>query len=120
MTDSENKLPTLVHFAADVWEHVCPVERLVDPLHTAGFPLLRGNDWVERQLQVYAERIDQADVVVVQRDFPRHEEAYRKVMDRARAQGKPVVYELDDLLIGLPGSHPDLRSYHQVRHAILG
>jgi len=110
---------TIVHFTADLWEHVCPVLRLVSPIQQAGWTLIKGNEWNEEGLQVYPERIAQADIVVVQRDFPRHTEAYEQVVTEARLQGKVLVYELDDLLTELPDSHPDFEHYMSPRGVIL-
>ncbi len=81
--------------------------RLVGPLHHAGIRLVDGMEggWVD------PTRIAESDVVVVQRDFPREYEAYRTVADAARSAGKPLVFEIDDLLFQLPEAHPDRRNH---------
>jgi glycosyltransferase involved in cell wall biosynthesis len=94
---------SVVAYTAYPWHHALTVLRLVEPLRLAGLTLVRGTDGGG----IYPERVSQADVVVIQRDFPRWEEAYQQIMGRARAEGKPVVYELDDLLLELPRDHPD-------------
>gem|GEM_PF-678972 len=110
---------TIVHYAADAWEHVCPRVRVVAPLERAGLRHVRGNDWKAGQLGVFPERVADADLVIIQRDFPRYAAEYESVIARARALGKPVVYELDDLLTELPSQHPDAKFYGKARAAIL-
>jgi glycosyltransferase involved in cell wall biosynthesis len=110
---------TLAVYTADRWEHVCPIVRLTGPAAQAGVNLIRGNEWENGNLQVFPERVSQADVVVIQRDFPGHEQAYQKVISQAHVSGKPVVYELDDLLPELPDQHPDVVHYITTRSAIL-
>jgi glycosyltransferase involved in cell wall biosynthesis len=110
---------TLVHFTADAWEHVCPVLRVRSPAQLAGWTWIQGNGWMEGGLQVYPDRIAAADLVLIQRDFPRYAEAYSQVLAEARLQGKPVVYEIDDLLTELPSTHPDERYYRSMRAPIL-
>ncbi len=101
-------------FTAYPWEHALTTLRLVDPLHFAGVELLRGND----EADFYPERVEEADLVVIQRDFPRWYGVYTEVVRRARAGGKPLVYETDDLLLDLPEDHPD-RPIHYYTPALL-
>jgi glycosyltransferase involved in cell wall biosynthesis len=70
--------------------------------------VLQGNEG-ER---VYLERVPDADVVIVQRDFPRYQHAYQSVVETTRRHGIPLVYESDDLLLELPEDHPE-RAYYQ-------
>lgn len=90
-------------YTAYPWDHALTTLRLVEPLRAAGMTLLHGTDGSG----IYPARVSQADLVVIQRDFPRWEEAYDQVVARARAEGKPVIYEIDDLLLELPRDHPD-------------
>jgi glycosyltransferase involved in cell wall biosynthesis len=112
---------TIVHFSADYWEHFCPVQRVVEPAQRAGFQVLHGNEWdhASARLEFYPERVEEADLVVIQRDFPRHFEVYTEIMARASALHKPVLYEWDDLLTELPEEHPDYEKYMSVRTAVL-
>ncbi|HJS28599.1 MAG TPA: glycosyltransferase, partial [Anaerolineales bacterium] len=110
---------TLVHFSADLWGHVCPVLRVLGPARAAGWAVIRGNEWQNGHLTAFPARVDGADLVLIQRDFPRHAGAYDQVIAAARARGKPVIYELDDLLIGLPPAHPDYSRYMDFRPEIL-
>jgi glycosyltransferase involved in cell wall biosynthesis len=107
-------IKTVAGFTAYPWEHALPVLRLSEPIQQAGLNFLRGNDYDI----VYLDRISQADVVVIQRDFPRWKSAYDQVRARARQEGKPVVYEIDDLLLDLTDTHPD-RSIHYYTRALL-
>ena len=121
MVDSLLKARTIVHYSADLWEHVCPMQRVVEPAQRLGFELLHGNEWdpSSGELEIFPERVSEADLVVIQRDFPRHFEAYEEILRRARALRKPVLYEWDDMLTGLPAVHPDYDHYMSVRAAIL-
>lgn len=104
MTSTNYNPPkVIVGFSAYPWDHALTLLRLVEPIQQAGLQFLRGNDY-ER---VFLDQISLADLVVIQRDFPRWKESYLKVMERARSEGKPVVYESDDLLLELPEDHPD-------------
>ncbi len=103
----------VVGFTAYPWNHALTHIRLQAPIQQAGMQLLRGNDY-ER---VYLEKIALADLVVIQRDFPRWTTAYQQVIACARAASKPVVYEIDDLLLELPETHPD-HSVHYYTQAL--
>jgi hypothetical protein len=60
-----------------------------------------------------------ADIVVIQRDFPRFIKFYEQVMEVARKNRKPVIYEIDDWLLELPATHSDSQRYEAARVAIL-
>ena len=106
-------------YTADRWEHVCPEIRVAGPMELAGFKLTRGSTWEGSRLIVSPERVSEADIVVIQRDFPSFGKQYDEVVNQARAQKKPIVYELDDLLSELPEEHPDVVHYITSRSAIL-
>jgi len=109
----------VVAFVADRWEHVCPTIRVTSPLQQAGISVTRGNDWENDELHFYTERINEADIILVQRDFPKYREVFEEILALAREQNKPIVYEIDDLLVDLPLDHPDYDLYRQSRAAIL-
>lgn len=77
--------------------------RVVSPLTQAGIEIICG---VEGN-KVIPEYVLEGDVVVLQRHFPSLYLDYRRVMDLAHKVKKPVVYEIDDWLLGLPAEHPD-------------
>jgi glycosyltransferase involved in cell wall biosynthesis len=98
----------VVAFTAYAWDHALVVLRIVGPLQQAGLRLIHGN---ELDL-VYPERVSLGDVILIQRDFPRFTHQYQEILTRARAEGKPVIYEIDDLLLELPEDHPDRPIYY--------
>ena len=106
-------------YTSDLWEHVCPTIRILQPLTAAGMEIFRGNDWHDGQVRIYPNLVDQADLVLLQRDFPKHVEAYENVTTYAHRLGKPVVYEIDDILIELDSNHPDLVHYLESRPSVL-
>jgi glycosyltransferase involved in cell wall biosynthesis len=114
MTNTNHIPPkVIVGFSAYPWDHALTLLRLVEPIRQAGLQFLKGNDY-ER---VFLDQISLADLVVIQRDFPRWKDSYLRVLDRARSEGKPVVYESDDLLLELPEDHPD-RPIHYYTQAL--
>lgn len=112
---------TVAAFIGDAWEHACPTIRLTAPLQTAGIRLLRGTSGHDETIQIDLDAVDQSDLVVLQRDFPRHTALYDQVMKRSRALGRRVVYDIDDLLTELPLSHPGWQRYAlETRCPLLG
>jgi len=89
------------------WASAMAVLRLAGPLRQAGITLLQGNQGPS----VSAEAVSQADVVVIQRDFPRMGLLCDAVIEQARRQGKPVIYEMDDLLLAVPAENPNRADY---------
>jgi len=51
--------------------------------------------------------IPQSDIIVIQRDFPRDLDTYEKLIKQARSDQKPVIFDIDDLLILFPQDHPE-------------
>jgi len=109
----------IILYSADHWEHVCPMLRVVIPSRQVGIEVLQGVEWVDEQVQVHLDRIHDADIVVIQRDFPRFEAQYQEIITIANHENKPVVYDLDDLLFELHSSHPDFAQYRKARFLIL-
>ena len=116
---SRTSNPRLAVFAADYWEHACPMIRVILPAKHSGVEILKGTAWVNDQLTIDPDQINSADLVMITRDFPRWHAEYRQVIERARAQGKPVIYELDDLLLELPREHEDYEHYLPTNSALL-
>jgi processive 1,2-diacylglycerol beta-glucosyltransferase len=94
---------TVVAYSPYRWDHALTVLRLVSPLQWAGLQLIHGNE----KSDILPENISLGDAVVIQRDFPNYLEMYTTLVERARLEGKPVIYEIDDLLLELPDEHPD-------------
>lgn len=97
-----------VAYSLAPWDHVLAYLRFVAPWERAGIQPIRGN----LDGQIYPDKVSEADVVLLQRDFPAHIVAYEKITALARAQAKPVVLDLDDLLLDLPQDHPDRLNHH--------
>ncbi|MGC9356218.1 MAG: glycosyltransferase [Anaerolineae bacterium] len=78
-----------------------------------------GYEWSKGDLCIYPEKVKEADFVIIQRDFPRYEDDYEQIVASAHDLGKPLIYELDDLLVEMPEWHPDLKYYRKARAAML-
>jgi len=73
--------------------------RVTAPFKSAGVQVIDGaND---------PSLADQADAVIIQREFPKNLRLYDQIISNARSAGKFVLYEIDDLLFELPESHPE-------------
>ena len=92
----------VVIYSPDPWESAVSMLRLVLPLTQTGFELIRGREGE----QIDPNRVDDADWVVIQRNFPMYKEACTRIVELAHQQNKPVIYETDDLLLELPQTHP--------------
>ena len=91
-----------------------PVLRIHSPARLAGVTVLQGNHGD----QINSELVSEADVVVIQRDFPRFPN-YATVIARARAENKLVIYEVDDLIIEVPQDHISRKAFEPVLLQIL-
>ena len=89
-------------------EGLSPIKylRIIGPLKAAGITVNEGI--VENQ--VHTSCIAQSDIVLIQRDFSKDLTTYRMIIDEAKQQKKPVVLDMDDLLLNLPANHPDRKS----------
>lgn len=101
---------SIVAYTPYPWEHALNVLRISGPLNLADINLIRGHDDPERVLL--------GDAVLIQRDFPRFLDQFEKIINIAREKGKPVIYEIDDLLFELPEDHP-YRRLHYFTPALL-
>ncbi|MDF1515478.1 MAG: hypothetical protein P1S60_16840, partial [Anaerolineae bacterium] len=102
-----HKTGIIALYTADVWEHACPTIRVIAPAQHCGYDVVPGVTWQDDAYQINLQVIDSADLVIIQRHFPTFRAAYSTVYARARELGKPVIYELDDLLDDLPTWHTD-------------
>lgn len=92
---------TVAAFTAYPWNNVLPKLRLLDPAETLGIQVLRSSEY--QTGETFPENIARSDLVFIQRDFPRFEEPFRKVVAAAKSAGKPIVYDIDDLLFETSG-----------------
>ncbi len=103
-------IQTIVAYSADPWESVLPILRYSAPAQMAGLQVIQGN----RGDEIDISKVDQADLVIIQRDFPRFTRGCAGIVQKARSQNKSIIYETDDLLIDLPEQHisyPDISLY---------
>lgn len=84
-------------------EHALGALRLAAPLREAGVR----SRWFHPTGGFDPADVAESDLIVVQRDFPRHTDLFARVLAGAERQGRPVVFEIDDLLWALPEDHPD-------------
>ncbi|MBN2148045.1 MAG: glycosyltransferase, partial [Anaerolineales bacterium] len=89
-------------------EHALVTLRIARPLQQAGVQLVHGN----QSMDIHPEYVSQADAVLLQREFPENLEVYEQILARARAEKKPVIYEIDDLLFELPENHLDYATHY--------
>ena len=107
--------PTALLFSGDTPGHVCTTIRTLAPLRAAGWAVLHGTIPGQPDASIELDLVQNADVIVIQRDWPANASAYRRLIQRARAFNKIVIYDLDDLLTELPLSHPDYNRYRDCR-----
>lgn len=82
--------------------------RVSRPLEEAGVEVIHGSDTGV----VWPETIQQADAILIQREFPEHAgNGYERIVQQAREASKPIIYEIDDLLLDIPPDHPDYASH---------
>ena len=81
--------------------------RLLGPAKRLGLNVIEGME----DDQIFIERVLDGDVVVLQRDFPLHLAEYEKILSLAHQEGKPVILDLDDLLLELPEDHPERKTH---------
>lgn len=98
-----------IAFFSNFFEDACAYLRLLSPAKLLGIKVIEGR---ENNQNTYPERAKEGDLVFIQRDFPRDLPAYDKVLELARKQHKPVVFDIDDLLFFLPENHPERISHH--------
>ncbi len=107
-------LKTIAFCTTNDWASSLAILRVLGPAQIAGLHVLKGNQGVA----IFPENIKQAQAVVIQRDFPRFGEAFEEILAHVRAESKPLIYDLDDLLLELPEYHPD-RITHYYSEALL-
>lgn len=99
---------TMAVFSLDLQEQACTQLRFygVRGAFAEQMDILWGNyfDRMSGQFTTFAERAELADIIVLARFFPRKETA--SIIERLFALGKPVVYDVDDLLTALPVGSP--------------
>jgi hypothetical protein len=98
---TDKELKSIVLFTPASWDHPLVKLRITGPAEFANLQVNRGNEG----LQIHPELVSQSDIVIIQRDFPRIWQEYQQVIQLARQYGKPVLFEIDDLLLSMPEDH---------------
>jgi len=103
----DDRMLEIAVFSLDYPEHACGYYRLSSPLKALSQSLsfgwgisLRGKD-----VQIRPEVLTTADVIVIQRFFPRKET--QAFIDHLFTLNKPIIYEVDDFLTNIPDSNPN-------------
>ena len=98
----QDKVNTVVLFS-NSGDDALAVLRVIGPAINSGLKVVRGED----NGIIQFDRILEGDIVVFQRDYSRELDLYEKIIKFAHDHSKPVVLDLDDLLLELPENHPD-------------
>jgi len=103
-----NKLPSplkVAVFTLDIPEQACARLRLLDPFATLPgiVEVLWGVTIKDSNYSINLDMITAADVIVVQRFFPR--KGTLSYLEQIFNSGKPVMYEIDDLLTDVPDAN---------------
>lgn len=100
--DNERRVKTITWYSFDE-EDAMAVIRMLGPAKLANIDVIRGiNNRV-----VDPEAVKNGDLVILGREFAVDYNNYEKVVKQARALRKPIILDLDDLLLALPEDHPD-------------
>ena len=84
-------------------EDALAVLRMLGPAKLAGLEVIHG----VKDRSVDIDAVNKGDLVVIQREFGVDYNSYEKVIANARLLEKPVILDLDDLILALPEDHPD-------------
>lgn len=84
-------------YTADPWDSALVEIRVRRPAKLAGVEILQGY----RGGKIDHTLVDQVDLVIIQRDFPRFSGS-SELIQTAQSMHKPVVYEADDWLFDVP------------------
>ncbi|MRS01652.1 glycosyltransferase [bacterium] len=93
-------------FSLDSKNHACGYYRMLSPALalTNSVNLIWGLSDNLNETQITAEELNLVDLIIIQRFFPRPETI--EFINYLFSFGKPVVYEVDDLLTQLPSTNP--------------
>lgn len=102
---AEDKAFTVAIFSHDAPEYACARIRLLGPLSrlARSVKIVWGSTFQGNELVSDLVVLDDVDLIVVQRFYPRTGTLH--CLERIFGSGKPVVYELDDLILDIPDSH---------------
>jgi hypothetical protein len=109
-------MPTLTVYPTDQQHQALATLRYRAAAEESGWRIIVGKEGLDT---VYPERVREADVVLIARDFPRFFAGFQAVVTEARQWGKPVLYDLDDLLPAMPTNHPTRGDYKDALGGIM-
>jgi glycosyltransferase involved in cell wall biosynthesis len=107
---------TIAYYSLDYPNFPSPRLRVIEPCGYLNIQLLYGVAFSGNEISIRVDIIEQADLIIVQRGFPRAET--QKVLDFIIESNKPVIYETDDLLTAIPDSH-NKPIYNQIKDYII-
>ncbi len=94
-------------YSSDPEYFACPYIRIWSPMSVSSeFEAFSGCRVDGNGIKCNTKLVHDADIVILQRDFPSHVEAVHRILTIAKERGVPVVLESDDDLINLPKEHP--------------
>lgn len=97
------KINSVTFFSDNLGVNASEHLRVIAPLTHAGIVVKK-----EIATEFFDEnQIKDTNLVVIQRDFPRHTKFFLDLISSAKELGKPVVLDLDDDFLNLPTNHPD-------------
>ena len=107
----------LALYTTDNWDSASARIRLVGPAQylSSGIKILNG---CQVTTSANLEFFNNADAIILQRDFPRHEQLYQDVVRWVHDHPKKIIYEIDDLLYDLPEGHPEKEYYRGCENLI--
>lgn len=95
------------------WDHACFAIRLAGPLKTIGWQLVAGD-----MLDPEAGCVSKADLVIIHREYSAWGKNYKGIVERCRREGKPLIMDIDDLLIDVPEEHFSYPMYFPMQEDI--
>lgn len=110
---TRNNLIRIAVYSLDLPHYACAELRTIAPYRQLRHRLTY--KWAVRDLDdgswIDVQPIDWADLIVIQRYFPLLET--QPILQRMLDSGKPIVYEIDDLLFDVPLSHPLYQNFQR-------
>ena len=82
--------------------------RIISPLRNSNIEIING---IQPNGNIDLDLVQEGDVVIVQRDFPRYFEEFCSLVDKCRSYNKKLIFDLDDLLFELPEYHYDRQKH---------
>ena len=103
--------PTVVVYSGDHETGACAVIRILAPMYANNWNVI----WVAKRdssgISFEFDVAHQADVIIIQRQFP--SEFTEKILRFIMTLGIPIVYDLDDLFLEVPLSHPSYYNFQK-------